>query len=274
MQPREVAALRAAALASRRAELGLDARTLARCAKVVGAALGGGEHLTRTQLGERLVKARVDISGQRLPHILMHLELELVICSGAPAGKQHTYALFDERVPPGPAVDQEEARRALVARYLRSHGPAAIKDPQWWASLTASAVRSALDDLGARRVEAGDAQLWLLPEPRRRPGTGVVRLVETYDEFVVGYTSTRFFGDPNAGRVQDAWWGRGASAPRNAIVRGGELIGLWRRRTQAKGVSVKLVTFAPPSARLAGALRAEAERFAACNGAALTLEGL
>ena len=37
----------------------------------------------------------------------MHAEYDEVLVSGAMRGKQHTYAAFDERVPPGPDYDED-----------------------------------------------------------------------------------------------------------------------------------------------------------------------
>ena len=48
-----------------------------------------------------LQKNGVQINGLRLGHIVMHAELDGIICSGARKGKQFTYALLEERAPQG-----------------------------------------------------------------------------------------------------------------------------------------------------------------------------
>src|SRR3712207_9151704 len=58
-----------------------------------------------------------------------------VICSGGLKGKQQTYALLDERVPPAPALTRDEALAELVVRYFTSRGPATAKDLRFWSSL-------------------------------------------------------------------------------------------------------------------------------------------
>jgi Winged helix DNA-binding domain len=65
----------------------------------------------------------------------MHAELEGLICSGAMRGKQHTYALLDERVPPASMLTHEEALAELTRRFFTSHGPATIKDFAWGRSI-------------------------------------------------------------------------------------------------------------------------------------------
>ena len=55
---------------------------------------------TRDELRDTLEKAGIAAdNGQRLAYIVMHAELDGLICSGPRRGKQFTYALLDERVP-------------------------------------------------------------------------------------------------------------------------------------------------------------------------------
>src|SRR5687768_8116349 len=104
--------------AGRYRELGLDERTRARAEKVIVAALEGGNRLTRKEIGAVLDDAGIDRSGQRMPYILSHCELEAVIGSGGLAGKQHTFALLDDHVPAGGRFDRDDALVQLVRRYL------------------------------------------------------------------------------------------------------------------------------------------------------------
>lgn len=80
-------------------QLGLDARALARGERLIVAALSEGGRLTRKELAAALDRARFDRDGQRMPHLLMHCELEAVIGSGGLSGNQQTYTLLDGCVP-------------------------------------------------------------------------------------------------------------------------------------------------------------------------------
>ncbi|RIQ20739.1 DNA glycosylase AlkZ-like family protein, partial [Jiangella rhizosphaerae] len=77
----------------------LDDALLRRAADVVTEALAGGEHLTRPEVAAVLERHGIVAAGPRLAYILMFAELEQLICSGALRGKQHTYALLDDRAP-------------------------------------------------------------------------------------------------------------------------------------------------------------------------------
>ena len=259
-------------LTSRYRELGLDPSTMARAQRVILKELSLGQHLTRRQLAERLRKSRIDISGQRLPHMLVHCELDQAICSGAPEGREHTYAAFDARVPAAKDLDTGEATRVLVEMYLRSHGPASVNDMQWWASLTASSVRTALDELDptVQRAIINDVEVWWMGEVEAASSKPRVRLLETFDEFIVGYTRSRFLGDRHADVSVAAW--RGRSPLRNLVTRGGAILGLWRRRRTNKTVSLEVRTYQPLSKAALTSLRSESARLASFMGLDMALD--
>ncbi|MDQ3954325.1 MAG: winged helix DNA-binding domain-containing protein, partial [Actinomycetota bacterium] len=235
-------------IGSRYRELGLDGRTLDRCEARIVSALEGGRRLTREDIAGILDDARIDRTGQRLPFILMHCELEAVICSGGRRGKQLTYALLDERVPRGGRFDRDEALAELVHRYLASHGPATIKDLRWWSSLTAADIRQALEALGPRvQSDAIDGiTFWFLTEDSgratRRRGA---HLLQAYDELIVGYTESRFFGDPIGARARAVW--RDRRLPSGVLLLDDRVGGHWRRTIGKHGVSVEILTYEEPS---------------------------
>lgn len=84
--------------------LGLDRPTLDRAQRILAGEVAGGRHRTRPDLAAALEAAGIAASGQRLTHLVSHAEFDEVLISGAMAGKQHTYAAFDERVPPAGAA--------------------------------------------------------------------------------------------------------------------------------------------------------------------------
>ena len=236
-------------VAGRYRELGLDAKTRARCEKIIAGALEGGNHLTRAELGEALEKKKIDTEGQRLPHILSHCELETMICSGALKGKKHSYALVDERVPDARRFDRDEALIELVRRYLESHGPATVHDLRWWSGLTVSDIKKALEALGAdvesRTVDG--ITLWSCPaETPSSPRGPVVHLLQTYDEVIVGYTESRFFSDPREEVARAAW--RDRSVPTGLALLNGSVFGHWKRTMGKRSVAVEVLTYNEPAA--------------------------
>jgi len=214
--------------------LELDDAVLSRCRAVIERALEGGVHLTRGELGARLAEAGIEARGTRLAHIVMHLELDAVVCSGAPRGKQQTYALVEERAPHALRLEGDEALAELTRRYFRSRGPATLKDFRWWSSLTAAVAKRGVELIRAEleKIDADGRTYWFAPPlpPARAPAPRA-QLLQLYDEYIVAYVETRdVVGVPNAldtegrallhriivdGRVAGEWQPRpGGKAPR------------------------------------------------------------
>jgi hypothetical protein len=118
--------------AYRRFELG--EALLARSLDVLAAALAGRQPLTRPELAEALARSGIDVQGLRLGYVLMHAELEALICSGPRRGRQHTYALLADRCADAPALGRDEALAELTLRYFRSPGAGhgeGLRDVVW-----------------------------------------------------------------------------------------------------------------------------------------------
>ena len=234
--------------ARRYRELGLDARTRARGEKVIVSALEGGNRLTRKEIATVLDDAGFDRSGQRLPYLLSHCELEAVIGSGGLTGKQHTYALIDGRVPAGGGrFDRDDAVVELVRRYLTSHGPASVKDMSWWSGLTMTDLRKGLELLGdeVRSETVDEILLWSIasndsPPPLARGA----HLLQTYDEIVVGYTESRFSGDPGSEKARAAWGDR--TFPSGVLLLNGRIGGHWRRTIERTEVPIEVHLYQKP----------------------------
>lgn len=168
--------------------LDLDSRTLTRGTAVIERALRGHRYLTRTELGERLHRVGLGMAGQRLAHLVMHAELEGVICSGPRRGKQFTYALLAERAPSARSISRDEALATLSRRFFRSHGPATMRDFVWWSGLTTPDAKRALDMIRARREDVGGRSYWTYASaPRGAIRDGMAHLLPIYDEFLVAY---------------------------------------------------------------------------------------
>jgi hypothetical protein len=182
-------------------QLELDARLLARSNDVIARALEGGRHLTRAELAAALSRAGIPAGTQRLGHLTLQAEIDRVVCSGPRRGTQVTYALFDERVPPGRAMDRDEALAALASRYLASHGPATLRDFSWWSGLPMADARRAFAAASpaARSETIGGLTFWSVPNgPRPGPSRSTTWLLPIYDEYLIAYTDRDVAIDPVA----------------------------------------------------------------------------
>ncbi len=177
--------------ARRYRELGLDARTLARATNVIAEAVTTGPR-TRRELAAILERHRISAAGQRIAYIVMHAELQAIICSGPMRGKEHTYAAFDQRAPRSNGPHGDEALAELARRYFTTRGPAELKDFVWWSGLSTADARRGLETARAHLVSrvVGDHTLWFADQrvPRATPR---VDLVQCYDEVIISYSKTR-----------------------------------------------------------------------------------
>src|SRR4051812_13970019 len=107
---------------SRRAGLGLDEQVIAASAQVLTRALEGGQQLTRNAIYELLEQANIATGNSRGMHILGRLSHDRLLCYGARAGKQPTFALLDEWAPHAKSLPLDEALATLAQRYFASHG--------------------------------------------------------------------------------------------------------------------------------------------------------
>lgn len=226
-------------LASRYQQLGIDHRLVARAGAAFTAALSGGRNLTRPQMDEVLQAAGIPTEGQRLPHLLMGAELDGLITSGPRHGKQHTYALLEERAPNARSLDRVEALAELARRYFQSHGPAQLQDFGWWSGLTVTDGRTGIAAAGtALAHEMVDGRdYWFDAEAGPAPDvSSMAHLLPNFDEYTVGYRERTAAIDPD--RPFDPALFSFGSILSNIVTVGGRVRGAWRRTVTGGSVRV------------------------------------
>ncbi len=80
-------------------ELELTEKVLTKSFKVIESDLADKKSIVRNQLVLELKKSKIRTDENRASHILMHAELNGLICSGINNNNDSTYALLEERVP-------------------------------------------------------------------------------------------------------------------------------------------------------------------------------
>jgi Winged helix DNA-binding domain len=254
--------------ARRHRELGLGAATFRRAHAAIARALAGGEHRTRAELGAALRAAGVATDGGRLSHLLGHAELSGLVCSGAPRGKQPTYARIGERAPgSGAPRARDEAVAALALRYFGSRGPATAADFAWWSGLAPAEARAGLADVQSKLTSesVGGVVYWAGASAARLPDAAIARahLLPAFDEYLIAYRDRDAVLAAEHVRRLNA--GGGLLAP--AIVAGGRVVGTWRRTFERRGtVTIALTPFEKPDPRARAAVAEAAERYAAFLG--------
>lgn len=219
-------------------ELGIDEALARKTNALLTAALRGGNHLTRRELAAALATAGIEATGNRLAYIVMWAELDGLIANGALRGKQHTYALIDERAPDATTLSHDDALAELTRRYFISHGPATAKDFSWWSSLTATQIKKGLALVGSalERAEVDGVTYWYAPgeSPPRDPSP-TVHVLQGYDEYFVAYTESRAVANLAArsfGTIND-------NMLVHPIVLDSQMVGYWRRSLERNEILAK-----------------------------------
>jgi Winged helix DNA-binding domain len=255
-----------AAMNFQRRWLELDDSVFRRSHAAIEKALAGGKHLTRAELASAIAAslARVGIksvSGQRLGHLVMRAELDAIVCSGARRGKQQTYALLDERVPPAAPIDRDEALLRLTRLYFATRGPATVHDFAWWSGLTVGDARRGVQIAGREleRITVDDTEYWLTERSVPR-GRSNAMLLPNYDEYFIGYKDRSAV----AARLGNASAVIGGSALiTHVLFMDGQLVGTWKRIPEKARVDIQIVLGCKLSAPERARLDAAMDRFAA-----------
>lgn len=220
----------------------LDQAIFTRSHKALTKALRDGQQLTRDELRVVLQRAGINTEGDfRMNYLMMRAELDGIICSGPRRGKQFTYALLEERVPPTKAWERAEALSELTRRYFATRGPATLQDFAWWSGLTMADVKQGVAQIESElaQEEIDGKKYWCgagssSPAPAAQP---VAHLLPNYDEYFIGFKDRsaimqllRAYAPDELQRALGA----------HIVVIDGQVVGGWKRTLKRFEVVVEL----------------------------------
>jgi hypothetical protein len=263
-----------AGLAARHRRLQLTTPTVDRAMDELTTLLRGRRSLTRTAVTSAFREAGIATGTDQVGHLLLLAELRGLVCSGPLHGREHSYVLVDEVVPPAPSLDRAAAVRRLVRRFFAGHGPASVTDLTRWTSVTQAEIKPALADLAGEleSLEVDGTTLWFDPSPvpRARPRPHAF-LLPTFDEAFLTYPRLNF--PRAAGHPRGAAAHSFAEAGGGVVVHDGVDVGWWKRRELAGRDDVTVTLALDPGlrARDRSAIGRAAERLAAFAGRRLVI---
>lgn len=253
--------------------LGIDDEVSRKSTRLIVKALKREGMMTRTELADALEKGGLEARGQPLNHLVMNAELSAAICSGGLRGKQHTYALLEERAPDARRLSREDALAELTLRYFGGHGPATVKDMRWWSGLTMNEIKSGLEmvrpELSSETV-AG-ATYWFADGPLpRRPRAPAAHFLQAYDEYVVGYAESRLLMDHAKlastvlPTLAEGWSG--------VVIVGDQVSGHYKRTLTKSTLGLDVTLYRALKAPESKAIRVAADRWGAFLGIGVELQ--
>lgn len=240
--------------------LELDDATFRQAHTVMVNALQRTQYLTREALGAAMQAAGIAAGSRRLNYLVMHAELEGIICSGPRQGKHFTYALLEDRVPPARPLDRAEALAELTKRYFTSHGPALIKDFLSWAKLTVKEAKEGLA-LAAPHLEEikfNSRSYWAAPF--QQPTTWAsptAHMLPNFDEAVTSFADYSASMTPDFERV----WSARRDFFSHFMVIDGRAVGTWKRTLMTRAMKIESIFTTPISERELAALHTAADTY-------------
>jgi hypothetical protein len=217
------------------------------CREVALGLVAGGRAASREELFAAFETAGQATTAQRGIHLLWMLCQSASLVPGPLDGNQQKFVAFDGWITASRDLGREEGIAELLLRYLRSHGPATVRDFAWWSNTTLTEARAALASVSGELVELefGGTSYWLSPETAALlddgvPGQRTVLALPGFDEFVLGYTDRSLVLPPeHAQKIVPG----GNGVFKKAIVAGGEVIGTWGRQGNGRAAAVMPVPF-------------------------------
>jgi len=256
-----------ARLAAVQGKMGLSKDVFGRSKKIIEKALAKEQRLARPELKAHLQKAKIPTDEYRLLHIMMHAELDGLICSGPRQGKQFTYELLDQRVPPSGKLSRDESIAELSQRYFTSHGPATLHDFAWWSGLSIAEAKRGIEMNSARwrHFTVADRTYWFTDDPASSskaspPSSSKPRgalLLPAFDELIISYADRSALVAPEM--EQHVFTKNGIFRP--VILVNGKWVGIWGRNEKKDKVLVERKLLHPVSTASEKAIMAACKKY-------------
>jgi hypothetical protein len=188
---------------------------------------------------------------------------EGLVCYGPGENNETTFIRVEQwlgnRIP---SVPEEQARMALLRRYLRTYGPATIKDFAHWSGMRAAEVRPLPERLRDELAEveiAGNQCLLLRDDLKNlREGTPAqisVRLLPHFDPYLLAHREKDHLVE--ARHYKLVYRNQGWISP--VVLVSGSIAGVWQYKKQGKKLQVTIEPFGKLSRQVRSAIGREAE---------------
>jgi len=243
---------------SRNKQLELDEDILRKSHVIMEKHLLDGADLTREELTQLYQNENIRTNDNRLSHLLMHAELDGLICNGAIKGSKLSYTLLEEKVPVKKLLSREESLAELANRYFTSHAPATMRDFIWWSGLSVTDARKAIEMIKSGFVsETFDGVIyWFKDYLTESLHNQSVYLLPAFDELLIGYRNRTATINENLNKK--AISENGIFRP--IIVVNGQVVGIWKRATQKTKVVIEVSLFTTVNAEIKAGIEQEVRK--------------
>ena len=195
--------------------------------------------------------------------------IEALIVYGPPRGNEVTFVRADQWLARPRRIDDEDARRELVRRFLSAFGPATVLDFMKWSGIRAAEARrtwaSLEDELATVSID-GVSQSVLrrdLAALIDHASDGSLRLLPNFDPFLLAHATKDHLVERR--HYKRVYRNQGWITP--VVLVDGRVAGIWSLEMRGKAVAVDVQMFAPFNRATRAGIEREAAALAAFLGA-------
>ncbi|MDU1906211.1 MAG: winged helix DNA-binding domain-containing protein [Dysgonomonas sp.] len=245
-------------------ELELIPEFLHKAYSLITKELQKGQHLTRVEMSAKFAEAGIEITDTRLKHIMFHAELEGIVCNGTVVNKKQTYCLLEEKVKKTGSLSREEALEKLARKYFQSHSPATFQDFLWWSGLTTREARLGMElirhDFWIENID-GQEYWFKNSQPEFPINANQIHLLPAFDEYFVSYKDRKHILTTE--HHKKVIVSNGVFRP--MIIKGGEIIGTWKRVVRKHKITAEPELFSKQSNKTIGLIEKAAAEYELFN---------
>jgi uncharacterized protein YcaQ len=199
---------------------------------------------------------------------------EGLVCCGPERGVEVTLVRTDQWLPRQKRIEEQEAKRILLRRYLSAYGPATVRDFSHWTGMSMKESREAWDSMQDELVEVTveDHRTWLLRHDLEDFASSnldgsVLRLLPHFDCYLLAHSEKEHL--VGAGNYKRVYRSQGWISP--VILLDGRVVGTWSYKRRGQRLTTQIELFEKIPKLLQGRIKEETdslERFMQSKSAA------
>jgi winged helix DNA-binding protein len=189
--------------------------------------------------------------------------VEGLICYGPDRGQQVTFVRVDHWLPRLRPVDEKDAKRGLLRRFLRAYGPATLRDFSHWSGIPVKEAREPWEDSSGERVEVAVAgrEAWLFRDDLRElrecePAGPGVNLLAAFDPYLLAHYEKDHLLPPR--HYKRVFRSLGWISP--VVLVRGAVVGTWSHELGKARLEISIRPFGPLPRPVRARIEQQAER--------------
>jgi hypothetical protein len=212
--------------------------------------------LTRKEIDRRLRRIGYRPESYANAYLVWLGTPRQVVVFGPDRDGEKTYVLARDWLEGRDTLDRDAALAELAVRYLAAHGPATPADLVTWSGIRAGDAKRGWKAMEDRLVEVRTpgGPMWMLRSQELESPRGVVRLLPSFDEYLLGWKDRSYVADPMRWRRVHP----GAGWYHPAVIADGQAVGTWKTQKRRNGLAVQVEPFSTLPQATAEALQDEA----------------